>query len=73
MRQKMIEVMRARELSPSTQELYVQALRKMVEAGGRHSPDAISVAEARQYVAGLKEKGVSATLRSCSIIRIFTS
>jgi len=62
----MIEVMRARDLSPSTQELYVQAVRKMVEACGRRSPDAIPIEEARQYVAGLKEKGVSVTLRGCA-------
>ena len=66
LRQRMIEVMRARELSPSTQELYVDAVLKMVEAYGRRSPEAIPIEEARHYVAGLKEMGVSATLRSCS-------
>jgi len=67
LRERMIEVMKARELSPSTQVMYVRAVRRMVAACGRRPPDAIPVGEARQYVAGLKERGVSQTLRSCSL------
>lgn len=66
LRAKMIAVMQGRDLSPSTQAMYVRAVRRMVEACGRRPPDAIPVAEARRYVAGLKERGVSVTLRSCS-------
>jgi hypothetical protein len=35
LRAKMIEVMRAREMSPSTQVMYVRAVLRMVEACGR--------------------------------------
>ena len=66
LRQRMVEVMRARELSPTTQVIYVFAVLKMVEACGHRSPEVIPVAEARRYVAGLKAQGVSATLRSCA-------
>ena len=67
LRKRMIEVMQARELSPSTQVVYVRAVRKMVAACGKRSPEAIPVEEARQYVAGLKERGASTTLRSTSL------
>lgn len=63
LRAKMIAVMRAREMSPSTQVMYVRAVLRMVEACGRRPPEAIPVSEARRYVAGLKDRGVSATLR----------
>jgi len=67
LRTRLIKVMRARGLAPSTQALYVRAVRAMVKACGRRSPDAIPVGEARRYVAGLKKRGASVTLRSSSL------
>jgi hypothetical protein len=60
LREKMVAVMQARELSLSTQVMYVRAVRRMVAECGRRPPDAIPVAEARRYVAGL-----TVTYRSC--------
>lgn len=63
LRAKMIELMTQRGMTVDTQSVYVRAVLRMVAECGRRSPEAIPVAEARRYVAGLKERGVSDTHR----------
>lgn len=59
LRQRMIEDMQLRGLAPSTQQIYVAAVRQLAEYYNK-SPDKIKDQELRQYVLYLKnEKGVS--------------
>jgi integrase/recombinase XerD len=64
LRAKMIETMKVRGLAPSTQVLYIRAVHRMMKACGRRPPTEIPLTEARQYLAALKVKGVSPSLRS---------
>ena len=53
LRQRMIEDMQLRSLSPKTQESYLRAVRQLAEHYGR-SPDQITEEEVRQYILYLK-------------------
>jgi integrase/recombinase XerD len=60
---KMREQMTEKGLAEATQDAYVRAVLGLVRHYDRRPPAAISVAEARAYVASLKETEVSDTLR----------
>jgi site-specific recombinase XerD len=62
----MLEQMRQKGLVEATRDSYVRGVLGLVAHCGGRRPEAISVAEARAYVAGLKTSGVSATFRSHS-------
>jgi site-specific recombinase XerD len=51
-------------LAEATQDAYVRGVLGLVQHCHRRAPEAISVGEARAYIAGLKAAGVSATLRA---------
>jgi site-specific recombinase XerD len=60
----MVAQMTDKGLAETTQEMYVRGVLGLVRhCSGRH-PETISVAEARTYIAGLKDEEVSATFRS---------
>jgi site-specific recombinase XerD len=60
----MLTQMTEKGLAEATREAYVRGVLGLVEHYGRRRPEAITPAEARAYMAGLKTTGVSSTLRS---------
>ncbi len=58
LRQRMIEDMRMRKLSPKTQSHYIRAVRRLAEYLGR-SPDTASVEDLRNYQLHLVDGGIS--------------
>jgi len=65
LRQRMIEDMQLRGLSPSTQRAYVQVVRQLAEYYGR-SPDQITEEELRQYFLYLKNER-QASRSTCTV------
>ena len=59
LRQRMIEDMRTRKLSPKTQAAYIRAVRRLAAYLGR-SPDTATVEELRAYQLHLVDQGTSA-------------
>jgi len=64
LRERMIAQMTEKGLAEATRDAYVRGVLGLVEHCGGRRPEAISVAEARAYVAGLKTRGASACFRS---------
>ena len=64
LRARMLARMTEKGLSDATQAAYVRAVLGLVQHCGGRSPEAIGVAEARAYVQGLKDPGVSGTRRA---------
>lgn len=64
LRAKMLAQMTEKGLAEGTQEAYVRGVLGLVKHCNRRAPEAISVGEARAYIAGLKDDGVSSTFRS---------
>ena len=64
LRAKMLAQMTEKGLAEATQEVYVRGVLGLVRHCGGRRPEAISVAEARGYIASLKDASVSATFRS---------
>lgn len=64
LRARMIAQMTEKGLAEATRDAYVRGVLGLVEHCSRRAPEAISVGEARAYIAGLKDKGASPTLRS---------
>jgi site-specific recombinase XerD len=60
----MLAQMTQKGLAEATRDAYVNGVLGLVRHCGGRKPEAISVAEARAYVAGLKTTGASATFRS---------
>jgi site-specific recombinase XerD len=58
LRVRMIEDMTLAGLASGTQELYVQAVRRLA-AHYRRSPDELTEEEVRAYLVGLRERGVA--------------
>jgi hypothetical protein len=58
LRMKMIEDMRLAGLAPSTQAIYLQAVRALA-AHYKRSPDLLCEAEVRSYLLHLRERGVA--------------
>ena len=58
LRQRMMDDMRMRKLSPKTQSAYIRAVRQLARFLGR-SPDAASVEDLRRYQLHLVDHGVS--------------
>ena len=63
LRRQFLAQMAERGLRESTQEMYLRGVLGLVAHCGGRRPEAISVAEARAYLRGLKSSGVSDTLR----------
>jgi integrase/recombinase XerD len=66
LRTRMRAQMTERGMAEATQDAYIRGVLGLVKHYNRRAPEAISVGEARAYIAGLKDKGVSATLHSHS-------
>lgn len=66
LRQRMIEDMRLRKLSPGTQSGYINAVRKLALYLG-HSPDAATAEELRRFQLHLVDKGTSRTMLNATI------
>jgi integrase/recombinase XerD len=66
LRQRMIEDMRMRKLSPKTQEAYIRAVRQFAAFLGR-SPDAASDEDLRRYQLHLVDHGMSSVSLNASI------
>jgi site-specific recombinase XerD len=64
LRETMLAQMTEKGLAEATRDAYVNGVLGLVRHYGGRKPEAISVAEARAYVAGLKAGGASATFRS---------
>ena len=64
LRETMLAQMTQKGLAEATRDAYVNGVLGLVRHYGGRKPEAISVAEARAYVAGLKAGGASATFRS---------
>ena len=64
LRAQMLAQMAEKGLAEATREAYIRGVQGLVKHYGGRRPEAISVGEARTYVASLKDRGVSATLRS---------
>lgn len=58
LRQRMLEDMRMRKLEPRTQEAYIRAVRKLA-AHLKHSPDAATVEDLRNFQLHLVDPGSS--------------
>jgi site-specific recombinase XerD len=66
LRQRMIEDMRMRKLSPKTQAAYIRNVRKFAKYLGR-SPDAATVEDLRNYQLHLVDHGISAISLNAAI------
>jgi integrase/recombinase XerD len=66
LRQRMIEDMRMRKLSPKTQAAYIRSVRKFVKYLGR-SPDGATVEDLRNYQLHLVDHGISAISLNAAI------
>ena len=64
LRAKMVAQMADKGLAETTQAMYVRGVLGLVKHCSGRNPEAISVTEARAYIAGLKDDEVSATFRS---------
>ena len=64
LRASMIAQMAEKGLLEATQEAYVRGVLGLVKHCQGRAPEAISVGEARAYIASLKAEGISATFRS---------
>jgi integrase/recombinase XerD len=64
LRAQMLAQMTEKGLAEATREAYIRGVQGLVKHYGGRRPEAISVGEARAYVASLKDGGVSDTLRS---------
>jgi integrase/recombinase XerD len=64
LRARMLAQMTEKGLAEATQAAYVRGVLGLVEHCEGRKPEAISVAEARAYIGGLHDEGVSATRRS---------
>jgi len=64
LRETMLAQMTAKGLTEATRDAYVRAVLGLVRHCGGRKPEAISVAEARAYIAWLKGSGASVTFRS---------
>lgn len=58
LRLRMIEEMMLAGLAPTTQAVYIQAVRQLAAHYGR-SPDRLSEEEVRAYLVGLRKRGVA--------------
>jgi hypothetical protein len=63
LREAILAQMTEKGLAEATRDAYVNGVLGLVRHYGGRKPEAISVAEARAYVAGLKAGGASATFR----------
>ena len=61
LRQRMIEYLKLRNLSPNTQEAYVRAVAKLAQHYGK-SPDVLDKSEVRAYLVHLAEQRASPSL-----------
>ena len=66
LRQRMIEDMRLRKLSPKTQSNYILAVKKLTRYLG-HSPDTATAEELRRFQLSLVDKGVSGITLNATI------
>ena len=62
LRQRMIEDMMLRKLSPKTQSAYIRAVKKLSSYLG-HSPDTANAEELRRFQLHLADKGISSISR----------
>jgi integrase/recombinase XerD len=61
LRQRMIEDMQLRNMSPLTQKAYVRAIRNFVRFHGNRSPDELDYKDVRAYQLHLVSRGLQAT------------
>lgn len=74
LRQRMIEDLKLRNLSPHTQEAYVRAVANLAQHYGK-SPDLLDHAQVRAYLVHLAERGVSPSLFNqvrCALVFFYT-
>ena len=72
LRQRMIEDMQLRKLSPQTQAAYIRAVIKLTRFLG-HSPDTAMAEDLRRYQIHLVETGISSIMLNATITAPMTT